>query len=165
MMIDLVLLLELAGNALLNKRLVGVGGAAESWSLGQHVAGVKLEAIQSAFVNDFVWFRDCSTYVTRSPASPAKEDVAVEVHFVELLAEGSQASAVGRPTTGLGEDGLALVGPQPVTEGLENGDVVLSARGVGAAVVRVEVLVDIEDEVGERAVKILEKKMLLYVVW
>lgn len=52
---------------------------------------------------------------------------------------GSNVSAAG-----LGEEGLAAVGAEPGSEGLEGGvDVVGYAFGVGAGVVAVEVFVDV----------------------
>jgi len=56
-------------------------------------------------------------------------------------------------TTGLGEESHAAVAAEIVGEWLEGtGDVVGDTVGVGTGVVRVEIFVDIEDQVGLAAV-------------
>jgi hypothetical protein len=128
----LPLLVELASNALGDNVLVGPLAAAEGRGLGKLVAGVEH---------------------TSRPAGPAKVDVGVLVHGIELLAEGLQAASIAG-ATGLGEDGLALVLLEPRAESLEDSDVVGGAGGVGAGSVGVKVLVHVEDEVGGAAVKV-----------
>lgn len=125
----LVLLLELASNALRDKRhiLAAVRG------LTQGVARVE---------------------GTCSPAGPAKVDIRVGVQLSKLLAHILETAAVRWPAASLGQDSLALVRAEPVTKGLEDLDVVGGAGGVGARVVGVEVLVDVEDEVGGAAVEV-----------
>jgi hypothetical protein len=125
-------LVELASNALGDDLPVSPAAAALGRSLSKLVASIELAS---------------------RPASPAKVDVRVLVKSIELLAEGGQAgSVVG--ATGLGEDGLALVGAEPGAEGVEGVDVVGGAGGVGAGAVGVEVLVDVEDQVGGAAVEV-----------
>jgi len=125
-------LVELASNALRDDLLVGPAAAALGGSLGELVAGVELAG---------------------RPAGPAEVDVRVLVEGVELLAQHGQAAGVVG-TAGLGEDGLALVGAEPVAEGGEGGDVVGGAGGVGAGAVGVEVLVNVEDQVVGGAVEV-----------
>jgi hypothetical protein len=125
-------LVELASNALGDDLPVSPAAAALGRSLSKLVASIELAS---------------------RPASPAKVDVRVLVKSIELLAEGGQAgSVVG--ATGLGEDGLALVGAEPGAEGVEGVDVVGGAGSVGAGAVGVEVLVDVEDQVGGAAVEV-----------
>lgn len=125
-------LVELASNALGDNLPVSPAAAALDRSLGELVASIELAS---------------------RPASPAKVDVRVLVENIELLAQRGQAAGVVR-AAGLGEDGLALVGAEPVAEGGEGGDVVGGAGGVGAGAVGVEVLVDVEDQVGGAAVEV-----------
>jgi hypothetical protein len=114
---------ELARNALLDKRHISPRAVAVvSRGLAQYVGGVE---------------------VASGPAKPAKEDVAVRVQRGELLAQVCQAGAVGWPTTGLGEESLASILPEPRSESLESSNVVGCARGVRAGVVGVEVLVSV----------------------
>jgi hypothetical protein len=87
------------------------------------------------------------------PASPSKVDVRVLVHGIKLLAKRSQAAGLAG-TAGLSEDSLALVGLEPGAEGVESIDVVGGAGGVRAGAVGVEVLVNVEDEVGGAAVEV-----------
>jgi len=124
---------ELSGDALRHKRYIGVSAPAQRRRLRQHVAGVER---------------------TSRPSDPAEEDVAVSVQRIQLLAHIGQAARVGRPTTSLGEERLALVGAQVRGQGVEGGDVVRRARGVRAGAVRVEVLVHVEDEVRGAAVQV-----------
>ena len=71
--------------------------------------------------------------------------VAVGVEVVDLGAQVLLAAG-GVATTGLGQDGLAALAAEPGGQGLEGVvDVVGHTLGAGAAVVRVEVLVDVED--------------------
>jgi hypothetical protein len=135
----LPLLVELASNALGDNVLVGPLAAAEGRGLSKLVAGVEH---------------------TSRPAGPAKVDVGVLVHGIELLAEGLQAAGIAG-ATGLGEDGLALVLLEPRAESLEDCDVVGGAGGVGAGSVGVKVLVHIEDEVGGAAVKVGDLRELI----
>lgn len=125
-------LVELASNALGDNLPVSPAAAALDRSLGKLVASIELAS---------------------RPAGPAKVDVRVLVKSVELLAQSGQAAGVVG-ATGLGEDGLALVGAEPGTEGVEGFDVVGGAGGVGAGAVGVEVLVDVEDQVGGAAVEV-----------
>ena len=125
-------LVELASNALGDDLPVGPAAAALDGSLGELVAGVELAG---------------------RPAGPAEVDVRVLVEGVELLAQHGQAAGVVG-AAGLGEDGLTLVGAEPVAEGGEGGDVVGGAGGVGAGAVGVEVLVDVEDQVVGGAVEV-----------
>lgn len=125
-------LVELASNALGDDLPVGPAAAALDGSLGELVAGVELAG---------------------GPAGPAEVDVGVLVEGVELLAQHGQAAGVVG-AAGLGEDGLALVGAEPLAEGVEGVDVVGGAGGVGAGAVGVEVLVDVEDQVVGAAVEV-----------
>ena len=125
-------LVELASNALGDDLPVGPAAAALDGGLGELVAGVELAG---------------------RPAGPAEVDVGVLVEGVELLAQHGQAAGVVG-AAGLGEDGLALVGAEPLAEGVEGVDVVGGAGGVGAGAVGVEVLVDVEDEVVGAAVEV-----------
>jgi hypothetical protein len=70
------------------------------------------------------------------------------------LAHSRQTARVAGSTAGLGQNRLALVRAQPVAERGESVDVVRRAGGVGSAVVRVEVLVYVEDEVCGAAVEV-----------
>ena len=125
-------LVELASNALGDDLPVSPGATALDGSLGERVAGVELAG---------------------SPAGPAEVNVRVLVEGVELLAKHGQAAGVVG-TAGLGEDGEALVGAEPVAEGGEGCDVVGGAGGGGAGAIGVEVLVDVEDEVVGAAVEV-----------
>jgi hypothetical protein len=128
------LLVELASNALSDDLLVSPAAAA----LGRHLR----KLVRS------------SEHASR-PAGPAKVDVRVLVHGIELLTKHSEAAGIVRATS-LGEDGLALVGTEPSTESVEGVDVVGGASGVSSGSVRVEVLVDIEDQVGGAAIEVLD---------
>jgi hypothetical protein len=125
-------LVELASNALGDDLPVSPAAAALDGSLSELVAGIELAS---------------------RPAGPAEVDVRVLVEGIELLAQGGQAAGVVG-TTGLGEDGLALVGAEPGAEGVESFDVIGGAGGVGAGAVGVEVLVDVEDQVVGAAVEV-----------
>lgn len=94
--------------------------------------------------------------LARRPADPAKIDITIRVHRIKLLAQHRQAGAVGSSATSLSEDRLALVRPQPAAQRLERSDVVGCAGRVCAAAVRVEVGVDVEDEVMRCAVDVLD---------
>lgn len=128
------LFVELASNALGDDLLVGPAVAVLGGDLGELVA---------------------SREHASGPTSPAKVDVRVLVNGIELLAKRSQAARVVR-ATGLSENGLALVGLEPSTKSVEGLNVVGGASGVGAGTVGVEVLVDVEDEVGGGAVEVLD---------
>lgn len=123
---------ELASNALLHDRLVGPAAAVVGRGLSELVAAVEHAG---------------------RPASPAEVDVRVLVDGIELLAKHGQAAGIVGATS-LSEDSLALVGTEPGTKGVEGVDVVGGAGGVGAGAVGVEVLVDVEDEVGGAAVEV-----------
>jgi len=125
--------LELASNALSNKRNISPAVAVLSRYLSQLVAAAEH---------------------ARAPASPAKVNVRVVVKHVQLLADGLQAARVGSSATGLGQDSLAVVLTQPVAEAGERIGVVGGAGGVGAAVVGVEVFVHVEDQVCCAAVEV-----------
>ena len=125
--------LELASNALGNKRHVSPAVAVLSRHLSQLVAAAEHAG---------------------APASPSKVDVRVVVEHVQLLADGFQAARVGRSATSLGQDCLALVLTQPVAKVCESIGIVSGAGGVGATVVGVEVLVHVEDEVCRAAVEV-----------
>lgn len=125
--------LELASNALSNKRDISPAVAVLSRHLSELVGAAEH---------------------ARAPASPSKVNVRVLVKNVQLLAHGFQAARVGRSATSLGQDGLTLVLAQPVAESGERIGVVGGAGGVGAAVVGVEVLVHVEDEVCCAAVEV-----------
>jgi hypothetical protein len=125
--------LELASNALSNKRNISPAVAV----LGRHLSQLVGAAEHAG-----------------APASPSKVNVRVVVEHIELLADGFQAARIGRSATGLGQDGLAIVLAQPVAESGERIGVVGGAGGVGAAVVGVEVLVHVEDEVCCAAVEV-----------
>ena len=61
------------------------------------------------------------------------------------------------PTASLGENGLPLGSPKSDSQGSKSdGHVVRDALGVRAAVVRVEVLVDVKNQVGGRAIEVLD---------
>lgn len=122
---------ELADNALLDKRLVGVRARATRRGLADLVAGLE---------------------GTSGPAGPAEVDVRVVVEHIKLLAHVSEAAVGVRATTSLGQHGLAVVLAEPVTEALEGVGVGGGALSVGARAVRVEVLVHIEDQVVGRAI-------------
>ena len=125
--------LELTSNALSNKRDVSPAVAV----LGRHLSQLVAAAEHAS-----------------APASPSEVDVRVVVQHVQLLADGFQAAGVGRSAAGLGQDGLTLVLTQPVAKVGEGVGVVGGAGGVGAAVVGVEVLVHVEDEVCCAAVEV-----------
>jgi hypothetical protein len=126
--------LELASNALSNKRHIGPAAIAIARRrLGQLVGRVK---------------------PARAPPSPPQVHVRVAVQHIQLLAHGFQAARIIRSTTGLGEDRLALVRAQPVAQRREGLGVVGRARRVRARVVRVEVLVHVEDQVRRSAVEV-----------
>ena len=125
-------LVELASNALGDNLPVSPAAAALGRSLSKLVASIELAS---------------------RPASPAKVDVRVLVKSIELLAQCGQAAGIVG-ATGLGEDGLALVGAEPLAEGVEGFNVVGGAGGVGAGAVGVEVLVDVEDQVVGAAVEV-----------
>ena len=129
---ELPLLVELASNALGDNVLVGPLATAEGGGLSELVAAVEH---------------------TSRPASPAEVDVRVLVHGVELLAKSLQAAGIAGATS-LGEHGLTLVLLEPRAKSLEHVDVVGGASGVGAGSIGVQVLVDVEDEVGGAAVKV-----------
>ena len=125
---------EYTSNALADNRLILVGSSTAGRDLGKNVVG--------------------SEHTSR-PASPAKVNVRVGHQVVEDVADGSQAGLVVG-AAGLGEDGLTAVGAEPRGELGEAGDVGGggNASRVGAAVVRVRVLVDVENEVGLAAVEV-----------
>jgi len=125
--------LELASNALGDKRDISPRVAVLSRYLSKLVAGTKHAS---------------------APASPSKVDVRVLVEHVQLLANGFQAARVGGSAAGLSQDCLTLVRTEPVAESGKRIGVVSSASSVGAAVVRVEVLVYVEDEVCRAAVEV-----------
>jgi hypothetical protein len=125
--------LELASNALSNKRNISPAVAVLSRHLSELVGAAEH---------------------ARAPASPPKVNVRVLVKNVQLLANSLQAARVCRSTTCLGQDGLTLVLTQPVAESGERIGIVSGASGVGAAVVGVEVLVHVEDEVCCAAVEV-----------
>lgn len=93
--------------------------------------------------------------LARRPSSVAKVDIAVLVDRSKgstdvLLARSSVA------TTDFGDDSLTAVGTEPGSKRSEGvGDVVSGALGVCAAVVGVEVAVDIEDQLAGAAVGVL----------
>jgi hypothetical protein len=125
---------EDTSNTLANNSLILVGTSTASGNLGKNVIGSKH---------------------TSRPAGPAKVDVRVGHEVVEDVADGGQARLVVG-TTGLGEDGLATVGAEPAGKLGEAGNVVRGGDTgrVGSRVVRVRVLVNVEDEVGLAAVKV-----------
>jgi hypothetical protein len=126
--------LELASNALSNKRHIGPAAIAIARRrLGQLICRVK---------------------PPRTPPSPPQVHVRVAVQHIQLLAHRFQAARIVRPATGLGENRLALVRAQPVTQRREGFGVVGRARRVRARVVRVEVLVHVEDQVCRGAVQV-----------
>jgi len=126
------LLVELASNTLSNNLSILPSAAALSRNLRKLIAG--------------------SEHASR-PASPSEINVRVLVHSIKLLAERSQTASLARATS-LSKDGLTLVGLEPSAESVESVDVVSGASSVGARAVGVEVLVDVEDEVGGAAVEV-----------
>lgn len=125
--------LELASNALGDERHISPAVAILRRHLAQLVAGGEH---------------------ARGPASPAQVGVGILVEDVELLADGLQAAGVAGSAAGLGQDGLALVGAQPLAEVGEVADVVRRAGRVCAGVVGVEVAVHVEDQVRRAAVEV-----------
>jgi hypothetical protein len=126
--------LELASNALSNKRHIGPAAIAIARRrLGQLIGRVK---------------------PARAPPSPPQVHVRVAVQHIQLLAHSFQAARIIRSTTGLRENRLALVRAQPVAQRREGLGVVGRARRVRARVVRVEVLVHVEDQVRRAAVEV-----------
>ena len=125
--------LELASNALSNERHISPAVAILGRHLGQLIAAAEH---------------------TSTPASPSEVNVRVIVKHVQLFADGFQAARISSSATGLGQDCLALVLTQPVAKVSECIGVVGGAGGVGAAIVGVEVLVHVEDEVGCAAVEV-----------
>jgi hypothetical protein len=125
---------EDTSNTLANNSLILVGSSATSGNFGKNVIG--------------------SEHTSR-PTGPAKVDVRVGHEVVEDVADGGQARLVVG-TTGLGEDGLATVGAEPASELGETGNVVRGGDTgrVGARVVGIGVLVNIEDKVGLASVKV-----------
>lgn len=95
-----------------------------------------------------------STEHARAPARPTKVDVRVIVQHIQLLTHGLQTARIVRPTARLGQNRLALVLTQPVAERREGVDVVGRAGRVRAGIVRVEVLVHVEDQVRRAAVEV-----------
>lgn len=126
---------ELSNNALLHQLLIRPRTATQRRRLGQLIARSELAS---------------------GPANPAEEDIAVVVHRVKLLAQHRQARAVSSTATSLGQDRLAVVGTQPAAQSLERVDIVGCAGRVCATAVRVEVGVDVEDEVVLCAVDVLD---------
>jgi hypothetical protein len=127
------LFLELASNALGNKRDISPAVTVLGRNLRQLVGARK---------------HACA------PASPSEEDIGVVVQYIKLLAHGRQTARVAGSAASLSQDCLALVRAQPVTECGESVDVVSSAGSVRTAVVRVEVLVYVEDKVCSAAVEV-----------
>lgn len=125
--------LELASNALGNKRHISPAIAVARRRLGQLVARIK---------------------PPRAPPSPPQIHVRVIVQHIQLLAHSFQAAGIVRPAARLGQNGLALVLAQPVAQRPEGLGVVGRARRVRARVVRVEVLVHVEDQVCRAAVQV-----------
>lgn len=81
-----------------------------------------------------------------SPAHIAKEDVVVLVQEIECSADICNTRLVIAATSSLGEQGLAVGRLEPIGQGLKSSaNAIRDARGVGAGVVRVKVLVDVED--------------------
>jgi hypothetical protein len=78
------------------------------------------------------------------------------LQVIKLLAQIIH-TALSVSTTSLGQDGLSVVLSQPSSKRRESGiDIVCDALGVGAGVVRVEILVHIEDQVVGCAVRVLD---------
>ena len=126
--------LELASNALSNKRHISPAAIAVARRrLGQLIGRVK---------------------PARAPTSPPQVHIRVVVQHIQLLAHSFQAARIVRSTTSLSQDGLTLVLTQPVAKVGEGVGVVGGAGGVGAAVVGVEVLVYVEDQVCGAAVEV-----------
>lgn len=125
---------EDTGNALGDNGLILVGASTASGDLGKNIVGSKH---------------------TGRPTSPAEVDVRVGHEVVKHIADGSEARLVVG-ATGLGQQGLAAVAAEPRSELGEACNV--GGRGnagvVCAAVVRVRVLVNVEDEVGLAAVEV-----------
>ena len=126
--------LELASNALSNKRHISPAAIAVARRrLGQLIGRVK---------------------PARAPTSPPQVHIRVVVQHIQLLAHSFQAARIVRSTTSLSQDGLTLVRAQPVAQRREGLGVVGRARRVRARVVRVEVLVHVEDQVRRAAVEV-----------
>ena len=123
--------LELASNALRNDRLVSVTVR----SLRKDVRSVERSS---------------------SPASPSKVDIRVLIEVSQRLAD-ILLTASSVSTTSLRKESLTLVGAEVTGEGLESRrDLVADTSGAGAGPVRVHVLVDIVDELGDGAVRVLD---------
>jgi hypothetical protein len=82
---------------------------------------------------------------TSGPGSEADETIAVRLDERELTVQ-IRVAALCFATTCLGKEGLTAIRLQPVVEGLEHRSVVSNAVGVRARVVRVQVLVHVEDQ-------------------
>lgn len=89
------------------------------------------------------------------PARISKINITVNVEEVQHRADTREAGRVSRTSTGLGKDCLAANTLQPCRQRRESvRDSVGHAVYVGTGVIRIEVLVDIEDEVLGRAVEV-----------
>jgi hypothetical protein len=89
----------------------------------------------------------------RRPAQIPEVHIAILIQVRDLFAQVLLARC-GIAAARLGEDGLPVVGPEPCAQRGEGVRVVGHALGVGAAVVAVEVLVDLENEAGGGAVRV-----------
>ena len=125
--------IELTSNTLPNERLIRVASRATHRGLRKSIGSRKL---------------------TRTPTNPAKIDVAVVVKRGELLTEFSQTGVRIRTAARLSKESLTVVVPQVFTQGLEDINVVGDAVPVRTAVVRVQVPVDVVDEVRGAAVQV-----------
>lgn len=127
-----ILLLEHSCDAFLHERLIRPCGAAFRRGLGQSITCVKH---------------------ARGPARPAQQDIRVRIQHGQLLTD-IRLAACGVAATRLGEHRLPLVGTQPLSQLYENRRVIRHALGRGAGVVRIEILVNVKDQVVGAAVEI-----------
>ena len=126
-------LIELPSDALLDQRLVGPCASTQRRRLSKHIARVEHPG---------------------RPTRPSEEHITIAIERLQLLTDHGQAGAIRRPTTRLSQNSLPRVGPEIIAQRLERSHVVMSASSVRTAVVRVEVLMHVEDEVGGAAVEV-----------
>lgn len=127
--------------------MIRPNAAAFCWCLTEHIAGIKRTRC--------LWFAESrsvnvppdelldDTY----PTSPSKKDVRIFIQRRQLLTQIRKAALSVAASTGLRKHGLPTLLLQPLAESNESVHIVGHAFSVRAAVIRVEVLVNVEDQV------------------